>query len=407
MSEPLSYVTAGESHGPELTVIMSGLPSGLAITADRIDSALGRRQRGYGRSPRQKMEQDTARVTSGIRHGVTLGSPIAMHITNRDHANWDSAMSVWPTSTEQGNWRDRPITVPRPGHADLGGVAQHGFMTGGGEYDARNVLERASARETAARVAAGSLSLQFLNALGIQVRSRVRAIGSARSALETPPTAGGWEHVESSEVGCLDAPAEAKMIAELDAAKAKRDTLGGEVEVVVYGLPPGFGSYARPDYRLDALLARAAVAVQAIKAVEIGDGFAISRQPGSAVHDQMYPDLGAASQGMGVTRSTNRAGGVEGGMSNGAPLVVRAFMKPLPTLMQPLDSVDFNNHEPVQAHAERSDVCAVPAAAVVLEFEVAHVVAQVLRRVFGMPALADIQHAFNAYCERVAYRVNH
>lgn len=392
----LTYSTAGESHGPALTAIVTGLPSGLRIDRAFVDAQLARRQAGYGRSPRQKLEQDRADVSAGIRHGLTIGGPIAMTIVNRDHANWSAAMSVWPTDAEQGNWRDREITLPRPGHADLGGMARGDFG------DLRPVLERASARETAARVAAGALAQAFLAELDIEVRAHVRSIGRAASVAPVPDR-GGWAALDTSDLACLDVAAERAMVAAIDEAKAARDTLGGIVEVVAYGMPPGIGGYATAGERLDARLAAAALGVQAMKGVEFGDGFALSGISGSSAHDELLPSTDRSTQGMGVRRETNHAGGIEGGMSNGAPIVLRVAMKPLPTLMRPLASVDLANGNPTPAHAERSDVCAVAAAAVVLEAMVGFELARTLRAQFGMQAMRDVRVAFADYCARVRY----
>lgn len=361
-----------------------------------VDAQLALRQAGYGRSPRQKLETDTVEVTSGLRHGVTLGSPVALRVANRDHGNWSAAMSIWPTDDTQGNWRDRPITLPRPGHADLGGAARSNFS------DMRNVLERASARETAARVAVGSIAQQLLGNLGVVVSAHVRAIGTAQSDAEVPGR-NSWDALEGSNLRCLDIAAEAKMIEQIDSAKADRDTLGGIVEVVAYGLPPGLGGYTTPEDRLDSRLACAAMGVQAMKAVEVGEGISVAAQRGSVSHDEMHPALDGSTHGMGVKRETNHAGGIEGGMTNGAPIVIRAFMKPLPTLMRPLASVDLHTGESKAAHAERSDVCAVPAAAIVLETVVAFELAKLVRELFGMAAFSDVHRAWNAYCERVKF----
>lgn len=392
----LNFVTAGESHGPALTAVVTGLPSGLRLDREHLNSQLARRQQGYGRSPRQRIETDVAHVTTGVRHGVTMGGPIAMQISNADHANWDRAMSVWPTDDEQGNWRDRKISLPRPGHADLGGMARGGFD------DLRPVLERSSARETAARVACGALAQQFLADLGIAVWAHVRSIGAASTDIEAPGdgvASSGWSRVVESELCCLDPQAEAAMVAEIDAAKAERDTLGGVIEVVAFGLPPGIGGYATAREKLDGRLAGAAMSVQAMKGVEFGDGFAVAAKRGSQAHDQMHPqELG---QGMGVTRPTNHAGGIEGGMTNGAPIVMRVAMKPLPTLMRPLDSVDLATGQPTKAHAERSDVCAVSAAAIVLEAAVAFELATVIRMQFGAQFMNDVRDGMQAYRDRV------
>ena len=388
-------MTAGESHGPQLTALVAGLPSGLLLDREALDHQLARRQAGYGRSPRQQLERDTATVTGGVRHGRTMGGPVAISIANRDHENWSQAMSVWPTDEPQGNWRDRPTSLVRPGHADLAGMARGNFT------ELRPVLERASARETAARVAVGACTQALLSELGITVRAHVRALGSVCSDAPIPGP-GDWAHLEQSQLLCLDASVEQRMIAAIDAAREERDTLGGVLEIIAYGCPPGLGGYVTSRERLDGRLAGAALSVQAMKGVEFGDGFALAGRPGSAAHDEVFPAADdATTQGMGVVRHTNHAGGIEGGMTNGAPIVVRVAMKPLPTLMRPLASVDLTTGEPSPAHAERSDTCAVPAAAVVLECAIAFELARVVREQFGMQSLDDLLHAWRAYCERV------
>lgn len=411
----LSYMTAGESHGPSLSVIVSGLPSGLGVHREYIDAQLRRRQAGYGRSPRQRIEHDRIEVTGGVRHGRVLGGPVAMQVANRDHASWDAAMAVWEGDALQGNWRDRVLTVPRPGHADLGGIARGDFSGDG----LRPVLERASARETAARVAAGALAELLLAELGIVVRAHVRAVGAVGSAAPVPAELDpAWATLDGSQLRCLDPTVDARMVEEVDAARADRDTLGGVIEVVAYGCPPGIGGYATSKERLDGRLAGAVLSVQAMKSVTIGCGDEAASQRGSAAHDEMQPMAGAADratglragagavggdQGMGVTRATNRAGGIEGGMSNGAPIVVRAAMKPLPTLMRPLATVDLATGSAATAHAERSDTCATAAAAVVLQAAVAFELATVIREQLGAQALADVLAAWVAYRTRVCY----
>jgi chorismate synthase len=397
----LELTTAGESHGPQLTAIVAGLPTGLTVDRAFIDAQLARRQGGHGRSPRQQIETDVAIVTAGLRHGRTIGGPVAMQLTNRDHeASWNAAMDPWPTDQEQGNWRDRPITVPRPGHADLGGIARGAFDTDG----LRPVLERASARETAARVAGGALAQQLLATLGIRVRGWVRATGSAECDIATPPELDErWDGLDASRMRTIDVDADARMVAEVDAARAGKDTLGGFVEIVAWGLPPGIGGYATTSERLDGRLAGAALSMHAMKAVSIGGGSDAAAVRGSEAHDEMHPATGDDDQGMGVTRSTNRAGGIEGGMTNGAPLVVRVGMKPLPTLMRPLATVDLASGEAATAHAERSDTCAISAAAVALEAAIAFELAVVLREQFGAGALVDVLDAFHAYRARVRY----
>ena len=397
----LELTTAGESHGPRLTAIVTGLPAGLAIDRGHVDAQLARRQGGHGRSPRQQIETDVVDVSAGLRHGRTMGSPVALHLQNRDHASaWNAAMNPWPTDEEQGNWRDNPIHVPRPGHADLGGIARHAFDDDG----LRPVLERASARETAARVAAGALAQQLLATVGIRVRGFVRAVGAASTDAPTPGEHDAcWGAIDATALRTIDADADARMVAEVDAARADKDTLGGIVEVVAWGLPPGLGGYVTNAERLDGRLARAALSVHAMKSVSIGDGADTGTMRGSAAHDEMFPAAEGDDQGMGVTRRTNRAGGIEGGMTNGAPLVVRISMKPLPTLMRPLATVDLATGEAATAHAERSDTCAIAAAAIALECAVAFELATVLREQFGGPALRDVLEAFDGYRTRVRF----
>lgn len=384
----LRYDTAGESHGPALTCVVSGMPTGLALSRDAIDAMMERRQGGHGRSARQRIERDVIEVTSGIRHGRTLGSPIGISLENKDHGQWLSAMSPWEASGDDG-WRSRSVTTPRPGHADLAGVVRSG------SDDIRTVLERASARETAMQVAAGAIAAQLLQQLGISVRSHVVNIGGVSSPITTPAH-DEWNELDASPVYCLDADASRRMVDEIDAAAAAKDSLGGVIETVVYGLPPGIGGYATRTERLDGRLAGVAMAVHAIKSVEFGDGLSVAQTRGSAAQDEMSPDHGGWTAG----RTTNHAGGVEGGMSNGMPVVMRCSMKPLSTLMQPLGSLDISTGEPADAHVERSDVCAVPAASVVLEAVVAFELAAVIREQFGMQAMHDLSAAWNHYIDR-------
>ncbi len=397
----LELTTAGESHGPRLTAIVTGLPAGLAIDRTFVDAQLARRQGGHGRSPRQQIETDVVDVSAGLRHGRTMGSPVALHLQNRDHeSSWHAAMSPWSTSELQGNWRDRPIHVPRPGHADLGGIARHAFDDDG----LRPVLERASARETAARVAGGALAQQLLATLGIRVRGFVRAVGAASADGATPHEHDAcWDRIDDTALRTIDEAVDTMMVAEVDAARADKDTLGGIVEVVAWGLPPGIGGYVTNAERLDGRLARAALSVHAMKSVSIGDGADTGTMRGSAAHDEMFPATDGDDQGMGITRRSNRAGGVEGGMTNGAPVVVRISMKPLPTLMRPLATVDLATGEAATAHAERSDTCAIAAAAVALECAIAFELATVVREQFGGPALSDVLDAFAQYRTRVRF----
>jgi chorismate synthase len=406
----LELTTAGESHGPGLTAIVSGLPAGLPVGRAWLDAQLARRQGGHGRSPRQQVETDVVEVSAGLRHGRTLGSPVALHLRNRDHErSWSAAMSPWPTDDVEGTWRDRPIHVPRPGHADLGGIARGAFDDG-----LRSVLERASARETAARVAGGALAQELLAQLGIRVRGWVRATGAATTSIDTPAeSSDSWSLLDTTRMRTLDEAADDAMVAQVDAARAERDTLGGVVEVVAWGLPPGIGGYTTNAERLDGRLARAAMSVHAMKSVNVGDGDDQAIERGSLAHDELFPVDDAAraagagqvggDQGMGVTRRTNRAGGIEGGMANGAPIVLRVGMKPLPTLMRPLATVDLASGAEAVAHAERSDTCAISAAAVALECAVAFELAVVLREQFGGGSLVDVRDAFERYAQRVGY----
>ena len=359
----LGLTTAGESHGPALVAILSGLPAGLGLDRDAIARDLERRRQGYGRSPRQAFEADEVEVLAGLRHGATLGTPLALAVRNRDHSNWEWGMNPWPPEGEPEGKGTKPVSLPRPGHADLAGVLKFGHE------DVRNALERASARQTAVHVAAGAVAKTLLAAIGVAVAGRVVEIGGA-------DTETGWREAT-------------------DAARGDRDTLGGVVEVVADGVPPGLGSYAEKSDRLDARLAAALMGIQAVKGVEIGDGFALARLRGSEAHDEIEPDR---------RRATNRAGGLEGGITNGAQVVVRAAMKPLPTLMRPLRSVDLETGEPGTALVERSDVQAVEALAVVAEAAVAWELARAAREKFGGDALSDFVGAHAAYLDRIAWR---
>jgi chorismate synthase len=359
----LELSTAGESHGPALVAIVSGLPAGLHVDRASIDADLHRRRQGYGRSPRQKLEADEVEVLAGLRHGVTLGTPLALVIRNRDHQNWAWGMSPWPPEGEPSGKGTKPVTLPRPGHADLAGVLKYGHD------DVRNALERASARHTASHVAAGAVAKSLLGEIGVAVSGRAVEIGGA-----------------TDEDG---------MRAATDDARADRDTLGGIVEVLATGVPPGLGSYAEKRDRLDARLAAALMGIQAVKAVEIGDGLSLARLRGTEAHDEIESDR---------RRETNRAGGIEAGVSNGQPVVARAAMKPLPTLMRPLRSVDLESGEPGQALVERSDVQAVEALAVVAEAAVAWELARAACEKFGGDAVRDFVAAHAAYLDRIEWR---
>jgi chorismate synthase len=381
----MRYTTAGESHGRALTAVLTGVPAGVPLAAEEIDADLARRQGGYGRGGRQKIETDRVSLLSGVRFGLTIGSPVALTIANRDWENWTEIMS--PSGRKPEGIRE---THPRPGHADLPGVLKIA------SNDTRDILERASARETAARVAAGGVAKALLRALGVSVRSFVFSIGSVQMEPIASPEEVDAELVEASAVRCPDATATEAMKREIDSARADGESLGGTFFVIATGLPPGLGGYAEADERLDARLAAAVMSIPAIKGFEVGDGFGLAGVRGSAAHDPIHHALGS-----GFTRPTNHAGGLEGGMTNGAPLVLRAAMKPIPTLMRPLASVDFDTLEPVDASKERSDVCAVPAAAVVAEAEVALVLADAFQRKFGGDSLADMLAARDAYLARI------
>jgi chorismate synthase len=352
----LQLTTAGESHGPALVAIIAGLPAGLVVDREAIDADLGRRQEGYGRSPRQRIEQDRVEVLAGLRHGRTLGTPVALVVPNRDHENWAWGMSPWPPEGEPAGKGTKPVTVPRPGHADLAGTLKFGLA------DTRDALERASARQTAVAVAAGALCKQLLRAITIEVEGRVSTVELERR---------------------------------IDEARAERDTVGGVVEVRARRVPPGLGSYATKEGRLDARLAAALMGIQAVKGVEIGDGFALAELRGSQAHDEI---------GAGLRRTSNRAGGIEAGVSNGEDIVVRAAMKPLPTLMRPLQTVDLETGEAAEALVERSDVAAVEALAVVAEAAVAFELARAAREKFGGDALGDFVGAWADYLDRIPWQ---
>jgi chorismate synthase len=356
----LALVSAGESHGPALVGIVTGLPAGLMLDREAIDADLARRQEGYGRSPRQRLEQDRVEVLAGLRHGRTLGTPLALVVRNRDHENWAWGMSPWPPEGEATGKGTKPVTLPRPGHADLAGALKYGLA------DARDALERASARQTAVAVAAGGVVKALLAEIDVVVLGR-----AVTEALEQ----------------------------RIDEARAERDTVGGIVDVVAHGVPPGLGSYASKEQRLDTRLAAALMGIQAVKGVEIGAGFELAERPGSEAHDEILADADGT-----LYRETNFAGGIEGGVSNGEPVVVRAAMKPLPTLMRPLRSVDLQTGEAGEALVERSDVAAVEALAVVAEAAVAFELARAAREKFGGDSVADFVAAWRAYVERIPWR---
>jgi chorismate synthase len=382
------FTTAGESHGPGLTAVLEGLPAGLELRPEDIDRDLGRRQLGHGRGGRMKIERDRAEVTGGIRHGRTLGGPVALRIENRDFANWEERMNPWPVEAEVDE-----VHLPRPGHADLAGVQKFGFT------DVRNVLERASARETAARVAAGALAKAFLRVLGVEVFSHVLQIGAVVAPRSREPVPEDFGGVDESPVRCLDPAASEAMVAEIDQARRANESLGGVFEVLAFGVVPGIGSHASWSERLDGRLAQAIMSIQAMKGVGIGEGFDLAGKVGSQAHDEIF-----WSDERGLYRETNRAGGLEGGMTNGQPLVVRAAMKPLPTLTKPLRSVDLETKEPAEALRERTDSCTVPAAGVVGEAMVALVVAAAYREKFGGDHIDDVHGALRSYVERIGWK---
>jgi chorismate synthase len=384
----LRFVTAGESHGPGLTAIVEGLPAGLELRPEDIDRDLARRQLGHGRGGRMKIEKDRAQVTAGVRHGRTLGSPVAMWIENRDYQNWEERMNPWPVEAEVDE-----VHLPRPGHADLAGIQKYGHT------DVRNVLERASARETAARVAAGALAKAYLRELGVEVRSHVTRIGTVTAPARERLSAADFEGVDESPVRSLDAGASEGMVAEIDAARKANESLGGEFEVIAFGLVPGIGSHISWEERLDGRLAQAIMSIQALKGVGIGDGFALAERVGSRAHDEIF-----WSDERGYNRETNRAGGIEGGMTTGDPVVVVGAMKPLPTLTKPLRSVDTETKEPAQALRERTDSCTVPAAGVVGEAMVALVLAAAYGDKLGGDHIDDAKAALRAYKERIGWR---
>jgi chorismate synthase len=384
----IRFTTAGESHGPGLVAIVEGMPAGLALDRDVLDREMARRQLGHGRGGRMKIESDSVEIRAGVRHGRTLGSPIAVLVANRDYPNWEERMNPWPVDGAVDE-----VHTPRPGHADLAGLLKYGHT------DVRDVLERASARETAARVAAGGLAKAFLAALGVTVHSHVLQIGSVRAAERESLAPEDFAGVDDSPVRCLDPDAAARMVDEIDRLRKDNETLGGTFEVVAFGLVPGLGSHVAWDERLDARLAQATVSIQAIKGVSLGEAWEVAGRPGSGAHDEIFWD-----EARGWFRETNRAGGLEGGMTNGEPLVVRAAMKPLSTLTQPLRTVDTETTEPAAALRERTDSTTVPAAAVVGEAMVALVLAGAYRDKLGGDHIGDVLAALTAYKERIGWR---
>jgi chorismate synthase len=377
----MRYLTAGESHGPQLTTILEGIPAGLPLTVEDINDDLARRQKGHGRGRRMQIEKDTVEILSGVRHGYTLGSPITLVVENNDWKHWTKIMGIEPIPEEDQEEVKRKITRPRPGHADLNGAIKYGHR------DMRNVLERSSARETTVRVAAGAVARKFLSELGITVAGHVTEIGGVKAYPQAINSLQELKEVtEASPVRCFDKKVEQEMMDAIDTAKQNGDSIGGVVEVIVEGMPSGVGSYVHYDRKLDAKLAAAVMSINAFKGVEFGVGFEAARLPGSKVHDEI-----AWSEERGYYRLSNNLGGFEGGMTTGMPIVVRGVMKPIPTLYKPLQSVDIESKEPFQASIERSDSCAVPAASVVAEAVVAWEVASALVEQFGQDRLGLIK----------------
>lgn len=393
----LQFSTAGESHGPALIAVLGGIPAGLPVSVEKINEELSRRQQGYGRSSRQKIESDKAEITGGIRHGITSGAPVAVLIRNRDWENWKHVMSAEPpgdlSEDAARQLKDKSIATFRPGHADLPGTLKYR------QRDIRDVLERSSARETAARVAVGAICSELLEQFGITLASHVIQVGPVKS--KCVPDSMGLDELErliaGSELFCTDAAAEESMIALIKTAWQQGDSLGGAVEILADGLPIGLGTYTQWDTRLDGQLAQALMSIQAIKAVEIGEGFESAGKTGSQVHDPILPVFGGGEFALPFRRSSNRAGGLEGGMTNGERLKLRAYMKPLPTMRKGLPSVSYPDFAPGMAHFERSDVCAIAAASVVCKAMVSFVLARALIDKFGGDTLEDMRFSYNEY----------
>ncbi len=382
------FTTAGESHGPGLVAIVEGMPAGLELDREALDRDMARRQLGHGRGGRMKIETDTVEVRSGLRHGCTLGSPIAVLVANRDYANWEERMNPWPVEAEVDE-----VHLPRPGHADLVGAQKYGHD------DIRNVLERASARETAARVGAGSVARGFLTALGVSVHSHVTQIASVTAPEQADLRPEDFAGVDDDPVRCLDPEASAAMVAEINRLRKANESLGGTFEVRAFGLVPGLGSHVSWEDRLDGRLAGAVASIQSVKGVSIGEAWDVAGRPGSEAHDEIF-----WSQERGYFRETNHAGGLEGGMTNGLPLSVRAAIKPISTLTKPLRSVDTETKEPAQALRERTDSTVVPAAAVVAEAMVCLTLARAYREKFGGDHIDDVLAAVEAYEQRIDFR---
>lgn len=391
----LRWLTAGESHGPALVATLEGLPAGVPVTTEAVADALARRRLGYGRGARMKFERDEVTFLGGVRHGLTLGSPVAVMVGNTEWPKWEQVMSADPVDPEilAGLARNEALTRPRPGHADLAGMQKYGFD------EARPVLERASARETAARVALGAVARSYLKeTVGIELVSHVVELGAARAPYGVVPVPGDEARLDADPVRCLDADAAAAMVEEIDRAHKDGDTLGGVVEVLAYGMIPGLGSHVHWDRRLDARLAGALMGIQAIKGVEVGDGFELARVPGSQAHDEIEPTP------EGVKRRTHRSGGTEGGLSTGEVLRVRAAMKPIATVPRALATLDVRTGEPAQAHHQRSDVCAVPAAGIVAEAMVALVLADAVAEKFGGDNVTETRRNVRGYLDHLAVR---
>ncbi len=391
----MRWLTAGESHGPELVGIIEGLPAGFPVSLDAIRADLARRRLGYGRGARMKFEEDAVTISGGVRHGLSMGSPIALRIANTEWPKWVEVMNPEPVDGyEPSAGRGAPLTRPRPGHADLAGMQKFGFD------DARNVLERASARETATRVALGAVARSFLGELGIHALAHTVAIGEVSVPEGTPaPRMTDVASLDADPLRCFDSATSKLMVDRVDQAHSDGDTLGGVVEVVVFGLPPGIGSYTHWDMRLDSRLAGAMMGIQAIKGVEVGDGFATTRRPGSLAHDEMVP-------GDGIERLSDRAGGIEGGMSTGQVLRVRAGMKPIATVPHALRTVDTSTGEATAAHHQRSDVCAVPAAGVVAEAMVLLVIAEAVLEKFGGDSIAETRRNLDSFVASIPHGIS-
>ena len=391
----VKFTTAGESHGQGLVIILEGIPAGLPISEDYIGIHLGRRQKGYGRGGRMLIEQDRAKIISGVRHGATLGSPIGMTVENKDWANWLEAMSVEPLEGEPQSPRSRRITRIRAGHADLPGAMKYGFQ------DVRNVLERASARETAARVAAGAIAVRLLEEFGMKIHSHVISIGNVNAAPVEDPSKIDWAAVEDSPVRCADSDAAHRMAALIDATKEAGDTVGGMCEIIVENVPIGVGSHVSWDTKIDALVAQALMSINAVKSVSIGPGWEVSTLRGSQVQDVILP---VTDPDQPWQRNTNQLGGTEGGMTNGMPLVARFGIKPIPTMVTPLPSVDLDTGEEVLSHFERSDVCQAPPACVVGEAMVALVLAKAFMEKFGGDSVSETRRNLDGYLKTVGPR---